>query len=374
MPANRTDLIIMGAGLTGLTLAYLLRDAGLCVTILEARDRVGGRIYTIRSEGEATREMGATWLGKKHRNLVGLLEELGLGTFEQQLGRHAIYEPISTSPHQLVSLPPNDAPSFRITGGSDRLIEALRQRIGGAKLRLNHTVTSIYRTPMGKFRVATEDDIFESDLLVSTLPPRLFADKIGCEPALPKSLCKLMEQTHTWMGESIKVSFTFAAPFWRQAGLSGTMFSNVGPLTELYDHSDANNHCFALKGFLNGAYYQLSRRERCEMALQQLEKYYGGQVRNYLSYDEVVWRAEPHTFSPYTKHVLPHQNNGHADFREGLHEGRFFIAGSETAAEHPGYMDGAVQSAYFVAEQLSKLWIPSSAASITSFTSSPTLN
>jgi len=45
---------------------------------------------------------------------------------------------------------------------------------------------------------------------------------------------------------------------------------------------------------------------------------------------------------------MPHQNNGHPLFRTPLMNGRLIIAGSETAANFPGYMDGAVQSAYNV--------------------------
>ena len=56
--------------------------------------------------------------------------------------------------------------------------------------------------------------------------------------------------------------------------------------------------------------------------------------------------------TPYEKYVLPHQNNGHPVFQQSFLEHRLFVAGSETAASFPGYMDGAVRSAYFVYEAI----------------------
>ena len=126
---EKCDIVIIGAGLAGLALAYFLKNSNYNVQILEARSRIGGRIYTLRKEGFAPMEMGATWLGKKHTALMGLLDELQLETFEQRLGNTAVYEPISTSPPQIVQLPPNDQPSYRIKGGSAAVIQRLVDEI-----------------------------------------------------------------------------------------------------------------------------------------------------------------------------------------------------------------------------------------------------
>ena len=58
--------------------------------IIEARNRLGGRIYSPKKEGEPPIEMGATWLGTKHRSLIALLQDLELEIFEQKLGGTAI--------------------------------------------------------------------------------------------------------------------------------------------------------------------------------------------------------------------------------------------------------------------------------------------
>ena len=108
---QKWDVIIVGAGLSGLTTAYRLQQANIPFIILEARDRLGGRILTVCNETGTPIEMGATWLGKKHTAVNALLRELKIGISEQYMGEQAIYEALSTSPPQLVQLPPKMIPA-----------------------------------------------------------------------------------------------------------------------------------------------------------------------------------------------------------------------------------------------------------------------
>ena len=344
-------VIIIGAGLTGLTTAFQLKHRGLQIQLLEARNRVGGRIYTKYQEGRAPFELGATWLGMKHRHLTDLFKRLGIPIFPQYLGDLAIYEPMSTNPPQIAQLPKDPEPSYRIQGGSSALIQMLVNQLDEDDVLLNETVKRVEYHD-GAFQIATEDQLIEADFVVSTLPPKLLVTNIEFSPALPEELLSIAQQTHTWMGESIKVGFTYTSPFWLSNGTSGTIFSNVGPVGEMYDHSTAEGDKHALKGFMNGAFYTVRREERKNLILTQLEKYFGDQVHSFDSYEECVWRAEPYTFTPYHTNVLPHQHNGHPLFRQPLFDQRFFIAGSETAADFPGYMDGAIQSGEFVAGEI----------------------
>lgn len=103
-------------------------------------------------------------------------------------------------------------------------------------------------------------------------------------------------------------------------------------------------------GFLNGTYYALSKKERRDLVLTQLKKYYGSIVDEYDGYFEVVWRNEPCTYQAYQKHIVPHQNNGHQLYQAAYMDGRLIIAGSETSTQFPGYMEGAVSSALSVTD------------------------
>src|SRR5689334_3925114 len=64
-------VIVVGAGLAGLTAAYELGRAGFDVTVLEARDRIGGRVYTIRDPFRSGQhaEAGGEYVDVVHRRV-----------------------------------------------------------------------------------------------------------------------------------------------------------------------------------------------------------------------------------------------------------------------------------------------------------------
>jgi len=348
---KKQDVVIIGAGLTGLLLAFRLKQKGIDFCVLEARDKIGGRIQTLYTPDQAPLEMGATWLGKKHTELNKLLKELSLETFVQELGEKAIYEPMSISPAQLVDLPPNSDPSYRIAGGSSTLINKLAEEVGEQHIVLSSPVDAIKIE--GENVIVTIDEFsIKAKQVISTLPPNLFVNSIKVSPGLPSPLASLASQTHTWMGESIKIALTYSKPFWRAKNMSGTIFSNVGPIPEMYDHSNYEDDRYALKGFFNGSYFSLTKEERLKMVLNQLQKYFGKMANDFLAYEETVWREEKFTFENYKEHILPHQNNGHEMFRQSYFDRKLILAGAETSSEFPGYMEGAVRSANFVIDKL----------------------
>jgi len=75
------DVVVVGAGIAGLSAAREVARAGRSIAVLEARDRVGGRTtgYTLRSG--FTVEMGGQWVGRTQTALLALIEELGLETY-----------------------------------------------------------------------------------------------------------------------------------------------------------------------------------------------------------------------------------------------------------------------------------------------------
>jgi len=80
------DTIVVGAGVAGLTAAHLLADAGRDVVVLEARDRVGGRIVTDRRYGLAT-DLGASWIhGIAGSPVAAAAEAFGMRMVEFTVG------------------------------------------------------------------------------------------------------------------------------------------------------------------------------------------------------------------------------------------------------------------------------------------------
>ncbi len=81
MPSNPPTILVVGAGMAGLTAARALAEAGRNVTVLEAANRIGGRILTHREAGEVI-ELGAEFVHGKPPELWSLIEEANLETYE----------------------------------------------------------------------------------------------------------------------------------------------------------------------------------------------------------------------------------------------------------------------------------------------------
>ncbi len=79
--SERADVIVVGAGLSGLTAAYRLAGAGLDVRLLEARERIGGRAWRL-PVGDAWFDAGCEALDHEHAALLRLAEEVGVGVWE----------------------------------------------------------------------------------------------------------------------------------------------------------------------------------------------------------------------------------------------------------------------------------------------------
>ena len=84
------DVVIVGAGPSGLTAARELKKAGLSVAVLEARDRVGGRTWTDTIDG-AMLEIGGQWVSPDQTALLALIDELGLQTYSRYREGESVY-------------------------------------------------------------------------------------------------------------------------------------------------------------------------------------------------------------------------------------------------------------------------------------------
>jgi monoamine oxidase len=76
------DVVVVGAGMAGLTAARTLAEAGLKVLVVEAQDRIGGRIWT-RHIGDEAIELGAEFIHGRPPELWALIDEAGLETYER---------------------------------------------------------------------------------------------------------------------------------------------------------------------------------------------------------------------------------------------------------------------------------------------------
>ncbi len=91
---KKSKVIIIGAGFAGLAAAYYLYKKKVDFVILEARNRISGRVfsYTIDPQENLVIELGAEWIGNSHERLQNLCNEFGLTLENNQFDSHLIYK------------------------------------------------------------------------------------------------------------------------------------------------------------------------------------------------------------------------------------------------------------------------------------------
>jgi monoamine oxidase len=95
------DVCVAGAGYAGLTAARRLHEAGKTVVVLEARDRVGGRIWTELLDDGTPVDRGGAWLAPRHDAAFGLTRELGVETYRTWVkGSHLLVHGGQTRPYR----------------------------------------------------------------------------------------------------------------------------------------------------------------------------------------------------------------------------------------------------------------------------------
>ena len=112
---KRVDVVVVGAGLAGLSAARRLRAKGRSVAVLEARNRVGGRTLNFDLGGGEVVEIGGQWVGPTQDRVLALIKQLGLKTFPTYNTGNNIYYRSDAVPklkEYTGAIPPADTPSL----------------------------------------------------------------------------------------------------------------------------------------------------------------------------------------------------------------------------------------------------------------------
>lgn len=343
MTKKRFKYIIIGAGVSGLTSAYqLLIKCETDFIILEARNRVGGRVET-----KNYIDFGPAWFQPNHYNLSSLLQHLNIDKFSQFSKGKSILVYGSSAPAHYFESDQSQPSAKRIEGGSHHLIKKLAHLVSD-KIVLNTQIIKLVESENG-IEVLAENQYFLAEKVIVTLPPQL-ALQINYQPQLPSQLQNVMRNTHTWMSSAIKVGITYKTPFWREKQLSGTVIGQNGPVSEIYDHTNADETAFSLMGFVNERLRNLSASDRKEVILNYLVIYLGVEIRDYLTYEERDWAKEKFTTTSNFEPMMPSYGNN--VFQSSYMSDKLLFSGTETSPQFGGYLEGAVISGILAVDKL----------------------
>jgi monoamine oxidase len=351
MPTETVDTLIIGGGLSGMYAAHLLCQKNKSFVLLEARDRMGGRIFSPEHQGFFP-DLGPSWywpdVNPKLAHLIQALDLKGYRHFEEGMGRFQ-------SPHGTIHNVrgyPMQPLCWRLCGGMMALITKLSEGIPENVIRINHPVCQIEKKSAGALVSVGELDRdpwvrFSTRKVILALPPRLAAATILFTPDLSHQLTQAMLRMGTWMAGHAKFCALYEEPFWRQTGLSGHGFSERGPLGEIHDGSNNGRSPYGLTGFVGiPAVQRNCQQNLTEAILFQLANIYGKPAARPKAFFYKDWARERFTATRYDQppmyaHPRYHPPAG----RTSIWDGIIHFAGSETADQNGGYLEGALAAA-----------------------------
>jgi len=350
---TNTRIAIVGGGLAGLYAARLLNAAGADFVLTEARDRLGGRILTVDETGRPSADgfdLGPSWYWPHIQPaLEELVEELGLRGFCQNSAGDVIFERMSREGiHRLRGLGQAQQ-SMRLVGGSAALVHALARDLPEEKVRLGTRVTAMALVEDGvdlMLAAGGETQRLSVDHVIAALPPRLLAG-VTFTPDQDAATKDLWRGTPTWMAPHAKFFALYDRPFWREAGLSGTAQSMVGPMAEMHDATTASAGA-ALFGFLGvGAEQRAALGEEAvtRACLDQFARIFGAEALHPRATLFKDWAADPLTATAADRAANGHITPRASSWLSGPWLRRLTLAGSETSPSEAGYLAGALIAA-----------------------------
>jgi monoamine oxidase len=244
----------------------------------------------------------------------------------------------------------NGAQQDRFPGGSQQIAEAAATELGD-RVVLKAPVRRIERHHAG-VTVTSERGQAEAGYVIVAIPPA-HRRSIEFAPPLPAEYQQLAE--HWPQGRLSKAYAAYSTPFWRANGLSGEALSDKGPVFITFDVSPHADGPGILMGFVDArAFDSLPTDQRRRDTLRCFAALFGDEALNPIDYADHRWGAEDFAPGGPTAAVPP---GSWTRFGPWLREpvGPIHWAGTETADQWTGFLDGAVRSGQRAAAAVSAL-------------------
>jgi len=348
-------IVIIGGGLAGLYAARLLHEKGADFILMEARQRLGGRIYSVNASGsgyEDRYDLGPSWLWPEMQpGLAALIGELNLRAFPQHSVGDVLLDTHSSQKPQRYPGMAQVPASMRLVGGMGSLVEALACGIPDERIKLDSRVCRLALhdrgVQVGFLETGGREPTLVAERVIAAVPPRLLLSNVEFEPDIDRDTARLWRDTATWMAPHAKFFALYERPFWREAGLSGTARSMVGPLAEIHDATTVKGEA-ALFGFVGLDWHQrheIGETALMEACVEQLGRIFGPAALNPKATLFKDWADDLLTATSDDRIANGHPVPYPGSWVTGIWEDRLSLAGSETSTADPGYLAGAVNAA-----------------------------
>ncbi|XP_024919440.1 amine oxidase [flavin-containing] isoform X2 [Cynoglossus semilaevis] len=441
--ADTYDVIVIGAGISGLSAAKLLKSHGLNPVVLEARDRVGGRTFTVQNKESKWVDLGGAYVGPTQNRILRLAREYDVKTYKvnekenlvhyvngksypfkgsfppfwnplvlldfnnlwrtmDQMGKeipreapwrapHAeewdkmsmqqLFEKIcwtrtvrrfatlfinvnvTSEPHEVSALwflwyvkqcggtmrifsTTNGGQERKFVGGSGQISQCMAKELGD-RVKLQSAVYSIDQTGELVAVETLSKHIYKAKYVIIATPPGLNL-KMHFNPELPPLRNQLIHRVP--MGSVIKCMVYYKENFWRKKGYCGSMVieEEGAPIGLTLDDTKPDGTVPAIMGFILARKCRklcdLTKEERLKRICEIYSKVLcSEEALHPVHYEEKNWCEEEYSGGCYTAYFPP---GILTQFGRVLREpvGRLYFAGTETASEWSGYMEGAVQA------------------------------